>query len=195
MKFFNFVHDESMQSVYVQQIVLNPWTTNNQNCFESVISELISIFENMSLPELLGNRTRGIQKSLEDGRLNKTRISWGKFATVGPSTGVSQKSIFKLDGVGSCSCGKHNISIVLCLNNREAIGTNLLKAELANHFFTTKSAIQENTGVMICLSRETLNLGGWDKAYADASEYAESFRGAYFQMITKPLVVLEVHSP
>jgi hypothetical protein len=184
-----------MQSVYVQQIVLNPWAPENRTCFEPLISELSSIFEHMSLPELLGNRTRGIQKTLEDGRLSKTRISWGKFTTVGPSTGVSQKSILKLDGVGSCSCGKHIISIVLCLNNREAIGTNLLKVELANNFFSINSATQETTGVMICLSRETLNLGGWDKAYADASEYAESFRGAYFQLVKNPLVVLEVHSP
>jgi hypothetical protein len=160
-----------------------------------MISELVTIFENMTLPELLGNRTRGIQKSLEDGRLNNTRISWGKFAIVNHATGVSQKSIFKLDGIASCGCGKHNISIVLCLNNREAIGTNLIKAELANHFFYSNSAIEETAGILLCLSRETLNLGGWDKAYADASEYSEAFRGAYFQLINKPLVVLEIHSP
>ena len=184
-----------MQSVYVQQTILNPWTPNNKSCFEQILSELISIFENMSLPELIGNRTRGIQKALEDGRLNKSKISWGKFSIVSPSTGVSQKSIFKLDGVGVCNCGKHKISIVLCLNNREALGTNLLKTKLADRFFTSNSEVEETTGILLCLSRETLNLGGWDKSYADSSEYVEAFRGAYFEMIRNPLVVLEIHSP
>ena len=184
-----------MQSVYVQQVVLNPWTLTNNSCVEGMLNELTDTFENMDLKELLGNRTRGIQKSLEDGRLSKTKISWGKFSIVNPNSGVSQKSIFKLDGVGFCNCGKHTLPIVLCLNNREAIGTNLLKLDLAYKYFVSHSMADQATGVLICLSRETLNLGGWDKAYADASEYVEAFRGAYFEKMTNPLVVLEVHSP
>ncbi|MEY4533541.1 MAG: hypothetical protein RI926_1310 [Actinomycetota bacterium] len=184
-----------MQSVYVQSTTLQPWQNKNKSCFESMIRGLVHVIENLSLTELIGNRTRGIHKAMEDGRLRQTPISWGKSAIVDSSSGISQKSIFKLDGVGNCICGKHKIGIILCLNNREAIGTNFLKAELSDRFFASNNKDEESACVLLCLSRETLNLGGWDKSYADATEYIEAFRGAYSNFIKSPISVLEVHAP
>ena len=82
------------------------------------------------------------------------------------------------------------IATELCLNNRESIGTNIMKLSLA---LENRAVEAKNTlAVMVVLNRELLDLGGWDSSYGDSWEYAEYFQLGFEKHVPGNLAMLEL---
>ena len=81
--------------------------------------------------------------------------------------------------------------IELCLNNREAIGTNFSK--LASYLNRREEFSSHRLSIVITLSRELLNHGGWDKSYGDSVEYNEAFDLIYGEFSSGNVVNLTLY--
>lgn len=81
------------------------------------------------------------------------------------------------------------LALELCLNNREAIGTNFMKLSAA---LDARSESSQGLAVLITLSRALLDFGGWDKSYGDTSEYIELFNLAYGQYMRNNVLILSL---
>ena len=109
---------------------------------------------------------------------------------------------FQIDAQYHCDnkCGtEHIVNFVLCLNNREAIGTNFLKLEIAalkEIRLATKYELTDDNilGIIISLDRDLLDKGGWDPAYADASEYSNAGKTFYRQLLKSNVISMRIHS-
>ena len=116
---------------------------------------------------------------------------WNRDVLVAPSiTRVGPKRNYLLDGVhllAKPSCpGAHRLAIEVCFDNRQAVGTNLLKFELASHFDQRGSVARNRRlflGLIIAGDREFLNTLGWDPAVASADEYEIALRSAYGEVL------------
>ena len=86
--------------------------------------------------------------------------------------------------------GEALIATELCLNNREAIGTNIMKLSLA---LENRQTDAKNTlAVLVVLNRKFLDLGGWDSSYGDSWEYAEYFRLGFDRHVRGNVAMLEL---
>jgi hypothetical protein len=83
---------------------------------------------------------------------------------------------------GSC------LTLELFADNREALGTNLLKLQIANE---VNGVIGETLGIGIVLSA-TLKKAGWDGSVATEDEYEYAMRHTYAKFILTPVVLLAV---
>jgi hypothetical protein len=73
---------------------------------------------------------------------------------------------------------RHRFFIEICFDNRQSIGTNLLKFELATKNFETNSE-RKSLGIMLCADRSALRKFGWDESAASSEEYEVALRGPY----------------
>lgn len=80
------------------------------------------------------------------------------------------------------------IGIELCLNNREAIGTNFSK--LYSYVNKREDSPNYRLVTLVTLSRSLLDHGGWDKSYGDSSEYSEGFDLIYGEFASGNVVIL-----
>lgn len=76
-------------------------------------------------------------------------------------------------------CGKdHQVSIELAADNRQVIGTNLLKLEVSSREYEAATG-NVGFGFVICPGHGVGERVGWDKAVADSSEYENAIRVGY----------------
>jgi hypothetical protein len=92
----------------------------------------------------------------------------------------------------------HVLNVVICLSNREAIGTNFLKLELAAlseiRKYHEQEVLDSNIlGILLTFDRDVLSLGKWDPAYADSSEYSGAIRKFYKPFLRSNIVNLRIH--
>lgn len=89
-------------------------------------------------------------------------------------------------------CGHHHrVSIQSCFDNRQAIGTNLLKFEVAANKFI-RGADYRILSVIICANRDSKKALKLDNSVATFEEYVVGVRTAYRGILTAPLVILEL---
>ena len=84
----------------------------------------------------------------------------------------------------------HRYLLQFMFDNRQAIGTNLLKFQIAND-----NAIQNGrvaTSIAICVEKESLRKLGWDGAAAGAQEYVHALSGPYKSMFKFPMTILSI---
>jgi hypothetical protein len=82
----------------------------------------------------------------------------------------------------------HRFFVEFCFDNRQAIGSNILKFEVAS-----RNAIQFNLDpipILICAEQDTLKHFGWDGSIANANEYEHALRIAYKDIINHPAIIL-----
>jgi hypothetical protein len=91
-------------------------------------------------------------------------------------------------------CGhRHRILVEHCFDNRQAIGTNLLKFQLA-------SSIYENTlnsvalPILICADKPSLKSLGWDGSIGSSEEYENAIRGPYKSTLTVSPILLVIRN-
>ena len=107
---------------------------------------------------------------------------------------VFPKTNYQIDAVldAPASECKHNHRFLVehCFDNRQAIGTNLLKFELAASIFENNlnsSALP----ILICADKTSLKSFGWDGSIASSEEYENAIRSAYSQVIkTAPVLMV-----
>ncbi len=101
---------------------------------------------------------------------------------------------YKLDAVLDencleCSC-RHRFLLEVCFDNRQAIGTNLMKFETASQIFQSKPN-QTSISILICADARTLKKLGWDPATGSSEEYEFALRDPYVHILkTEPILLV-----
>jgi hypothetical protein len=89
------------------------------------------------------------------------------------------------------SSSKGLISLELAFDNRQAVGTNLLKLESSARQF-----VSDTKGICMSLivapSQNLKEYGFWDNSVATGAEYSWAIRKAYSFLISHPLVLITV---
>ena len=104
-------------------------------------------------------------------------------------------SNYKLDAMideSSTNCEHiHRVLVEQCFDNRQAIGTNLLKFQLASSLF--ESGLKHIAlSIIICADRHSLKLFGWDGSIASSEEYEAALRGPYSKIITTTPILMVI---
>lgn len=93
-------------------------------------------------------------------------------------------------------CGHHHRFLVqTCFDNRQALGTNLLKFEIAQFKFC-KTPKHKTLSIIICGEPKTLKNLKWDGSVASSSEYELALSSGYCGVleVNPLLIVLRDHS-
>lgn len=170
-------------------------------CFRSIIDTIREQFQSIDSSNLIRQRSESFKKVLADSFESIGEIAWSKSSVFQNPALADVPAIFKLDGQAECdrSCQSyHKINFVLCLNNRESIGTNFLKLEIAAldliRNSRDNSLYDENIlGVLLTLDSSVLEIGKWDSSYAAASEYTFAFKHAYKHLLKSNMLALQFH--
>lgn len=82
----------------------------------------------------------------------------------------------------------HRFLVEFCFDNRQAVGTNILKFEIASS--SSLNSNVEPMPVLICADSGALRYFGWDGSIASADEYEHAIRVAYKSVIKNPAIIL-----
>ena len=169
------------------------------NCYKDFWNQLSSSFSSMDVKQATEDKSKSIKNSILEATQNISGLVW--FIKDKERDGLGP---FKIDGTYLCNedCGtRHVINIVLCLYNREAIGTNFLKLEVAalKEIRISKGMDfnDENVlGILITFDRgflESENYPNWDSSYGDATEYRNAYKNFYKSIIRANLISMRLH--
>lgn len=169
-------------------------TSELDTCLQNSLSKLQDALAGIDFGSAIADRSNSMRKSIRDSTGNLKGFEWI------PRTRDGQAP-FSIDGRYVCNgeCNSmHILNIVICLNNREAIGTNFLKLEVAalseiRRFQETEVVDSNILGVLISLDRDVLTWGKWDPSYADSSEYSGGMRKFYKSLLKSNITNLRIH--
>lgn len=164
-------------------------------CFVKFWESLQGSLSNIDFDVAIKSRSTSMKAEIKKVTSGIKKLSWI------PRTRDGQ-AVFQLDAKYSCdfSCGEsHIVNVVICLNNREAIGTNFLKLEIASFRDLRTSNVEgfsDNNvlGILITFDQELLTFGGWDQSYAFSSEYASAYKMNYRQVLKSNILMLRLHA-
>jgi hypothetical protein len=93
-----------------------------------------------------------------------------------------------LDSIDVSCTHKHRYFIEFCFDNRQAIGTNLLKFEVASK----NAELQDRVPlpILICATAQAIKQFGWDGGVASYQEYDHALRIPYKNVVTHPPVLI-----
>jgi hypothetical protein len=86
----------------------------------------------------------------------------------------------------------HRFFVEFCFDNRQAIGSNILKFEVAS-----RAALEADCfpiPVLVCADAGALKFFGWDGSIAGASEYEYALRVIYRDVLSYPPIILALHN-
>ena len=167
-------------------------------CLTELVQKIRLEIQSIDGHKSIKNRSESLKGALTE---SVKTVNWQKKSLFESPDLANAPAIFRLDGTTRCDerCGSyHQINIVTCLNNREVIGTNFLKLEVSaiesirNH--PTFAIYDSNIlGLLITIDENVLELGGWDNAYANSSEYSFAYKHAYKSLIKSNVLSLQIH--
>lgn len=163
-------------------------------CQNRMLEDVSNFLEQQEPQHLIKNRSRSVKEKLSNlaagGPAYNHPFSWQMEVGLSTSVGSHSSANFRSTGKASCqSCqAPEELYFHLAVNNREAIGTNLLRSGLASSRETRPGRM-----VLITLGRNLLNLGGWDGAYGDSSEFITQYGWGYQKVLKDPPIILEVN--
>lgn len=160
---------------------------------KQVISAIQSHLENIQLSK---NSTEPASKQIKDATMEIFQKSAWRHPFLFDTTvsDVFPKTNYQIDAVldsPSSECShNHRFLVEHCFDNRQAIGTNLLKFELATSIFEN-SLSSKALPILICADKISLKSFGWDGSIASSEEYENAIRSAYSQIIkTAPVLIV-----
>jgi len=170
-------------------------------CHSDLVQSLKSGLEAVDVKVALSERSKSLKSEIEKNNEGSSNIRWKKTSVLASEQILDVPATLQLDGEAECGgkCGStHLMNIVLCLNNREGIGTNFLKLEVAaqNQIRNARqvSLYDGNIlGVVITIDDSVLQAGSWDSAYADANEYTFSYQKAYKGLFRSNILGLQLN--
>jgi len=170
-------------------------------CHESTWNEMKDIFQSLDVRNSLRQRSESFKNEVSSGMASHPSLQWEKSSIFHDSGLLDVPAIYRLDGRGSCSgaCGsRHKMNLVLCLNNRESIGTNFMKLEIAAQEDIRNQKGREIfdkniLGILVTFNEGLLKAGGWDASYASSDEYTFAYKHAYRQIIRSNIVGMQLH--
>jgi len=84
----------------------------------------------------------------------------------------------------------HVLSFEYCFDNRQAIGTNLLKLATAEK---QVGAQYNHMGIILTGTKQALKVLGWDGGVATSEEYWNAVEHGYRQSLRLPLIILSIN--
>ena len=168
--------------------------SNLDPCLQKSFGIIKNALSEIDFNEAIADRSNTMRKLLKEFSEGLKGFEWI------PRTRDGQAP-FSIDARFTCDkkCGSiHILNLVICLNNREAIGTNFLKLEVAAlaeiRKFQEEEVLDSNLlGILITLDRDVLTLGKWDPSYADSSEYSAGMRRFYKALFKSNIINLRIH--
>jgi hypothetical protein len=169
-------------------------------CHRDLLNAMISGIETIDGDSAISERSTSFKNSLK-AQTTSDLLRWAKRSIFANRSLSDVDAIYEIDARIKCDevCGsQHYINVVICLNNREVLGTNFLKLDVAaTDLIRNNSKVQlvdDNIlGVLITLSETTLRRGNWDRSYASGADYSWAFKNAYRSNIHARIVILECH--
>ena len=166
-------------------------------CHKLMIDELRQHLVSLPLSEVMHKKSKAIKAHLGIMRTGSTIHAVRNELFIRDDFEAPRKRAnYMLDLQVDCSgkCGHlHRINVELAFNNREAIGTNFLKLASRNAADSLDASIQ-SVGLFLAATRELLDAGAWDGAYADSSEYDAIFHKVYVHQIHGNFGILELQN-
>lgn len=175
-------------------------------CEEILIGELEGLLQNVDAQSAIKGRSVSLKKAIAESITNAGRPASSRIRKLEKTSAFHENrlgnagALFELDLQSDCdkSCGKlHRINAVICLNNREAVGSNFLKLELAAQelirYTNGQALTDENVlGILVSFNKKVLTLGGWDPAYANSTDYTFAFTFAYSSMLRSRILAIKL---
>jgi len=160
--------------------------------FWETLQESIS---NIDFDAAIKSRSTSMKSEIKNATSSIKKLTWISRTRDG-------QAVFQLDAKYECdsTCGEsHVVNIVVCLNNREAIGTNFLKLEIASIRELRASNVEGFSdnhvlGLLITFDQNLLSLGGWDQSYAFSSEYASAYKMNYRPVLKSNILIFRLHA-
>ena len=170
-------------------------------CLQNLWSEIKEIFQSLEVRSAIRQRSESFKSAVSQGVDGKSNFAWEKSSVFHDPNLLDVAAIYRLDGTSTCNrecLSLHKVNLVLCLNNRESIGTNFLKLEVA-----AQEDIRNNKqfelfdrnvlGVLVSFNESLLKEGAWDASYANADEYTFAFKHAYRGIIKSNIMGMQLH--
>ena len=170
-------------------------------CLQNLWSEIKEIFQSLDVRSAIRQRSESFKSAVSQGVDGKSNFAWEKSSVFHDPNLLDVAAIYRLDGTSTCKrecLSLHKVNLVLCLNNRESIGTNFLKLEVA-----AQEDIRNNKqfelfdrnvlGVLVSFNESLLKEGTWDASYASADEYTFAFKHAYRGIVKSNIMGMQLH--
>lgn len=188
-----------------RSIDLNVDISTIADCYKRVILDLNSRLAPFRIEDVISSRSASLRETLNKVTEDVLGLAWVKTPVTSMSTfsGISMPTaIFQIDGTFSCQrkCGAtHTADFVLCLNNRESIGTTYLKLEsiYQRRILELQNASDQkvfNLSILVTASENLLSLGKWDPSYGDTHEHKEAFQKVYRPLLQSNYMIVEIDS-
>jgi len=163
------------------------------SCHAEMIELLRSHFDALTQLKAVSGKRKAFENHLnlliEKGR----EVEESNFRILGSvlagEEGVPDKSNFEIDLRIVCkeTCGlKHAVNVELCIQNREAIGTNFLKLEV----FANLNPEIDHIGLLLCPDRRYFKESNMDAAYGDDDEYIVAHQLSYHTVMASKMLIL-----
>jgi hypothetical protein len=190
-----------MSSIKVIEDEMSAKLSELEPCLQELWTEIKDTFQSLDVRTAIRQRSESFKNSISTGTASKTNFTWEKTSVFHDPNLLDAAAIYRLDGKVTCdrSCKSfHKANLVLCLNNRESIGTNFLKLETAaqedirNH--KALEIFDRNIlGVLISFNEGLLREGAWDSSYGNADEYTFAYKHAYRGIIKSNIIGMQLH--
>jgi hypothetical protein len=152
---------------------------------EQELNLLKDTLQSIHLDANLGKTTQQIQKYLNPLLADSGWILDFTFDANTISTSPSANYVLNaIKDLPATLCDhRHRLLLELCFDNRQAIGTNLLKFEAAKRLFE-KNKDCLATSIIICGSQEALTNLNWDGGVASYGEYENALLTVYKDILS-----------
>lgn len=152
---------------------------------ESFLAEIALALTNTVLPDEKHKSSEVVYKAI-DSLSEKYKFDKNfKISPLIPNDLASQN--FKIDFACRLKCethqSSHYIFIELAFDNRQVLGTNILKLEVAQKILE-KSSRPFTLGVLITVDKTSCRKLGWDGSIGTFEEYEIAYRNAYSTVLS-----------
>jgi len=184
-----------MRSMHVG---INYDTEELSRCHKSMIEELRQHLVELSLHDVMHEKSKIIKSHLRSIRTSSSIHEIRHELLIRDDLDLTTKARanylldLQLECSGQCG-GLHRVNVELAFNNREAIGTNFLKLASRSTSDEIDPSVQ-SLGLLLAATRNLLDAGSWDAAYADSSEYEALFNRVYVHEIQGFFGILELQN-
>jgi len=177
---------------------INYETEELSQCHKAMVEELRKHFVSLPLQDAMQEKSKIIKSHLQNIRPGAAIHTIRNEVVIRDGLEVTSRARanYLLDVQLECpgGCGStHRLNVELAFNNREAIGTNFLKLASRNTSDSSDPSVQ-SLGILLSATRELLDAGSWDGAYADSTEYELIFKRVYQHEIEGFFGILELQN-
>lgn len=178
----------------IESSLLDRTFSSHEACFQPVLSWLLAVIQTVDCRQFeVGRPSSQLKKLVEVEFQNmdwNNRVLINRQFETPLSTANYIVDFQKIFSTSECN-NRHQVAVEFALDNRQAVGTNLLKANYANQFFST-NADSVSLAVLITLSKSSRISGGWDSATSLFDDYSLAIRQPYAGVFNSTILLLSL---